>query len=76
MNKLITNILVFSYILAPAYCIAQEQTSQLTDNKAVIAIQKTPSSAKADQKQKVKNNWFCIVIQINGKIQETKKEQK
>ena len=25
------------------------------------------------QKQAVKNNWFCIVIQVNGKIQETNK---
>ena len=28
---------------------------------------------KLNAKQEEKNNWFCIVIQVNGKIQETNK---
>ncbi len=37
------------------------------DNRAVVSIQKQPSTENM-QKQGVKNNWFCIVVQVNGKI--------
>lgn len=36
------------------------------DNRAVISVQKQPAAEQA-QKQGIKNNWFCIVIQVNGK---------
>ena len=34
------------------------------DNKAVIAIQKQPATENF-QKQSVKNNRFCVVVQVN-----------
>lgn len=40
------------------------------DNKAVFTIQKQPNDENSMQKQDVKRNWFCIVIQINGKIKD------
>lgn len=40
------------------------------DNKAVVSIQKQPA-AESTQKQNVKNNWFCIVVQVNGKVKDT-----
>lgn len=38
-----------------------------SENKAVVAVQKQPATENT-QKQGVKNNWFCIVVQVNGKI--------
>ena len=40
------------------------------DNKAVISLQKQPTDTKSAQSQDVKRNWFCIVIQVNGKTQD------
>lgn len=42
-----------------------EQTFE--DNRAVITVQKQPATENT-QKQDVKNNWFCIVVQVNGKV--------
>ena len=44
------------------------QTQNIEDNKAVISVQKSPMNETAAQKQTLKNNWFCVVIQINGKF--------
>lgn len=46
------------------------QDINIEDNKAVISIQKQPTQEN-EQKQEVKNNWFCIVVQLNGKIKDT-----
>lgn len=40
------------------------------DNRASISIQKQPTTENT-QKQTVKNNWFCIVVQVNGKVLDT-----
>ncbi len=40
---------------------------KFADNRATVSIQKQPTTENT-QKQSVKNNWFCIVLQINGKI--------
>lgn len=40
------------------------------DNKAVIAIQKQPATENF-QKQSVKNNWFCVVVQINNGVKDS-----
>ena len=64
-------LLVLSAILlfTAGYCNATETltTQDTTDNKAVIALQKQPTSET--QKQKISKNIACIIIQINGKIQ-------
>ena len=61
------NVLVCGSLLLPSIVFANEaQPSQnFEDNKAVVAIQKQPTGD--NQKQTIKNNWFCIVIQVNGK---------
>lgn len=49
----------------------QNQANQdinIEDNKAVVTVQKQPTNAESMQKQAVKNNWFCIIVQVNGKI--------
>ena len=43
------------------------------DNRAVVTVQKQPAK---ENKQQVKNNWFCIVIQVNGKINDTDSSNK
>lgn len=44
------------------------QEINLQDNKAVISLQKQPTDEKSSQRQAVRNNWFCVVVQVNGKI--------
>lgn len=51
---------------------ASENTSgvpeqKFVDNKAVLSVQKQPATENT-QKQSVKNNWFCIIVQVNGKL--------
>ena len=38
------------------------------DNRAVVTVQKQPAK---ENKQQVKNKWFCIVIKVNGKIKDS-----
>lgn len=50
------------------FCADMVQPEQnFKDNKAVITVQKQPATENT-QKQGVKNNWFCIVVQVNGKV--------
>lgn len=70
MKKLATILGILAFVSMPVY--AAEETAQeeiiLEANKAVIAIQKQPLNEKSNQKADVKNNWFCVVIQVNGKV--------
>ena len=54
-----------SVFAAETASITPEQTSN--DNRAVVSIQKQPATENT-QKQTIKKNWFCIIIQVNGKI--------
>lgn len=63
---------ILSLLFIATVTFAEEQTSKLEDNKSVISIQKQPTTKQSAQKQDVKRNWFCIIIQVNGKIQENK----
>lgn len=60
-------VLIFCCQVVLADEIKPEQNFK--DNKSVIAIQKQPAYESV-QKQQVKNNWFCIVVQVNGKIKD------
>ena len=44
-----------------------EPAQTANDNRAVIAVQKQPAK---ENKQEVKNNWFCIILQVNGKVKD------
>ena len=43
---------------------------KFNDNRASISVQKQPALENS-QRQSVKNNWFCIIVQVNGKVLET-----
>ena len=65
MKKLsiILGLLLFCFQGVSASEIEAAQT--FNENRGTIAIQKQPSK---ENKQEVKSNWFCIVIQVNGKL--------
>ena len=69
-KEILTAISIFMLLcIAPVY--AEDTANQeivLEANKAVITVQKQPNDEKSTQKQDVKRNWFCIVIQVNGKV--------
>lgn len=44
--------------------------SSANDNRAVISVQKQP--ANSIQKQEVKQNKWCIIIQVNGKLEQAR----
>ena len=75
MKKLaiILSLLLFcgQIVLADEVQSNANQTQTIDTNKAVITVQKQPTDEKSAQKQNVKNNWFCIVIQVNGKIKDS-----
>lgn len=66
---LLIGLVFFCYqvVLADEIQIAK-QNQIIEDNKAVVMVQKQPTDEKSVQKQDVKRNWFCIVVQVNGKI--------
>ena len=72
MKKLaiILSLILFCSQIVLADEINSKQEINFEDNKAVISIQKQPTDEYSMQKQDVKRNWFCIVIQVNGKIQD------
>lgn len=69
-KEILTAITVFLFVcIAPVY--AEDTANQeivLEANKAVITVQKQPNDEKSTQKQDVKRNWFCVIIQVNGKV--------
>lgn len=69
MKKLtfIIGLLLFYGQVVFADSTQPEQTVQ--DNKAVISIQKQPTTENS-QKQKVTRNIACIIIMVNGKVKE------
>lgn len=72
LSILLTALLFCSQIvLADEVVTSANQEVKFEDNKAVISVQKQPVDEKSAQKQDVKNNWFCIVIQVNGKVADT-----
>ena len=68
MKKL--SILLIALLFCSQIVLADEvQPAQTAnDNRAVVTVQKQPAK---ENKQQVKNNWFCIVIQVNGKIKDS-----
>ena len=66
MKKLaiILGILLFCGQTVFADEIIPEQSAN--DTRATIALQKQP--ANTQQKQEIKQNKWCIIVQINGKI--------
>lgn len=72
MKKLLLLPLMLMFLLSNiSFAEETQQANQelnTEDNKAVIMVQKQPKDEVSTQKQDVKRNWFCIVIQVNGKV--------
>lgn len=72
MKKLLLLPLMLMFLLSNiSFAEETQQANQelnTEDNKAVIMVQKQPEDEMSTQKQDVKRNWFCIVIQVNGKV--------
>lgn len=69
MKKLLIlfSLLLFCGEVFAAENLANEPKQNFDDNRAVVSVQKQPSK---ENKQTVKRNWFCIVVQVNGKIKD------
>ncbi len=74
MKQLLLILGVFALCSMPLSVKATEETtlevpSQVADdNRALVAIQKQPSK---ENKQQANRNWFCIVVQVNGKVKDS-----
>ena len=69
-------LLIFLFILTlfigfcAVLCNAEELPKQhVNDNRAVVVVQKQP--AIKNHKQEAKQNKFCIIVQVNGKVKDT-----
>lgn len=67
---LLTLLLFCSESVFAADTATASPEQKFSENKAVITVQKQPATENT-QKQGVKNNWFCIVVQVNGKINDS-----
>lgn len=69
MKQLLLIMGVFALCSLPLSVQATEEISTQTadDNRALVAVQKQPSK---DNKQQANRNWFCVVIQVNGKVKD------
>lgn len=66
--RVIAKAILLCLLALPVMAEEANQTIKLEDNKAVITVQKQPNDEKSAQKQDVKRNWFCIIVQVNGKV--------
>lgn len=69
-------VLLFSSSVVFADEVNSNQEVISDSNKAVISIQKQPTDENSKQLQDIKKNWFCIIIQVNGKIQDLENKGK
>ena len=73
MKKLLIFLIIINFLLP---VMAEEGVNSIqpeqkfNDNRATISVQKQPALENSQQ-QSVKNNWFCIIVQVNGKALET-----
>lgn len=66
------NVILSLLFLCSSVVFADEVQPEQTanDNRATISIQKQPATEEAPQKQEIKQNKWCIIIQVNGKVKE------
>lgn len=72
MKQLLLILGVFAICSLPLSVKATEEValevtpSQVADdNRALLTVQKQPAKGN---KQQANRNWFCIVVQVNGKV--------
>lgn len=74
MKQLFLILGVFALCSLPLSAKATEEVvlevtpSQVADdNRALLTVQKQPAK---ENKQRANRNWFCVIVQINGKIKD------
>lgn len=71
MKKIFLSVAVFialcSNIAFAETANPSDQIITLDKSNAVIAVQKQPLTDTSKQGVEAKRNWFCIIIQVNGK---------
>ena len=74
MKQILLVLGVFALCSLPLSVKATEETtlevpSQVADdNRALLTVQKQPAK---ENKQQANRNWFCIVVQVNGKVKDS-----
>ena len=77
MKKLLSTLFILAIIGLPVLAeeaIQQEQTVEGV--RAMVGVQKQPTQENAKQKQEIKNVWFSIIVQVQGKVPFIEKEEK
>lgn len=67
-------VMVSMLVFGAIKCFAEDAEQSVNDNRAVVALQKQPSIKT--HKQEAKQNKFCIIVQINGKVKDTANNSK
>ena len=73
MKKLLSFLIIINFMLpvmAEEGLNTIQPEQKFDDNRASISVQKQPALENT-QRQSVKNNRFCIIVQVNGKVLET-----
>ena len=73
MKKLLSFLIIINFmlpVLAEEGLNTIQPEQKFDDNRASISVKKQPA-LENPQSQSVKNNWFCIIVQVNGKVLET-----
>lgn len=73
MKKLLGFLIIINFMLpvmAEEGLNTIQPEQKFDDNRASISVQKQPTLENT-QRQSVKNNRFCIIVQVNGKVLET-----
>lgn len=68
MRKIIVLMSILGFCTVPVLAAEAPAEQSANDNRAVISVQKQP--ANSIQKQEVKQNKWCIIIQVNGKVKD------
>lgn len=70
MKNILTALFLILAINQTAFSaeeLSKQPEQKFNNNIAVVSVQKQPTTENT-QKQSVKSNWFCIVVQVNGKV--------
>lgn len=75
MSKILSFILSILFFCSSVVYANENQPEQTSnDNIATISVQKQPATENM-QKQIAKQNKWCIIIQVNGKIKEVENKK-
>ena len=72
MKKLLFFLIIINFlpsVMADEILNTVKPEQKFNDNRASVSVQKQPSW-ETFQRKREKNNWFCIIVQVNGKIRD------